>query len=462
MVAAAPSKSVHPPDARTYRTWWGIIKETVNEWIDDDCMTWAAAVACYTVLALAPLLVIALKVLTIVLHKSAAVHQIQSQAVNWMGAATANAFNEILDKVSENGGGTLPTIISLVLVVISVGGVFGELQHAMNRIWKVKPKPGRALWGFLSSRLLSLFVVIVATVLLLASVALTAWMQHLTASLGIGWKSASWIIEIGVSIGVLTLLFALFYRTVPDARIEWRSTWVGALISALLFELGRYGLVIYFRYAAPASAFGAVGSLAAVLIWIYYSCLIVFFGAEFTQVYAKARGAGIRPSKHAEALKECDETETATPSSADPGEKPQRPDQGPPRRRAADGPSYGTILSPYIPPVAREGGRAGSKVTTLLVGAFGVAAGTLVGGFAAARAGFFQSPSRADIQSVALRRRLGRAERQLARAVRIKRFLEGDGLEQRVEALQQRVWRAQERPNSGRMSRMASAVRSHF
>lgn len=462
MVAATQSKSVYPPDARTYRTWWGMVKETVIEWIDDDCMTWAASVACYTVLALAPLLVIALKVLTIVLHKSAAVHQIQSQAVNWMGPAAGNAFNEILDKVSQNGSGTLPTIISLGLVVISVGGVFAQLQHAMNRIWKVKPKPGRALWGFFRSRLLSLFVLVISVILLLGSVVVTAWMQHLSASLGIGWKFVSWIIEVGVSIGVLTLLFALFYRTVPDARIEWQSTLVGALISAVLFELGRYGLVVYFRYAAPASAFGAVGSLAAVLIWIYYSCLIIFFGAEFTQVYATARGAGIRPSRHAEALKECDETESATPSSAEPGEKPQRPGQGPQPRRLADQPSYASVLSPYIPPPAREGSKGSSKVTTLLAGAFGLAAGTLVGGFAAARAGFFQSPSRANIRSVALRRRLGRAERQLARAVRIRRFLEADGLEQRVEALRQRVQGAQQRPAGTWMSRVAHALRSHF
>ena len=461
MVAAAQSKSVHPPDARTYRTWWGMVKETAIEWIDDDAMTWAAAVACYSLLALAPLLVVALKVLTVVLHESAAVNKIQSQAVNWMGPATANAFNEILDKVSETKEGNLPTVISLVLVVVSVGGVFAELQHAMNRIWKVKPKPGRALWGFLRSRLLSLFVLIVSTVLLLGTVAVTAWMQHLSASLGIGWKSVSWIIEVGVSIAELTLLFALFYRTVPDARIQWSSTWVGALISAILFELGRYGLVLYFRYAAPASAFGAVGSLAAVLIWIYYSCLIVFFGAEFTQVYAKARGHGIMPSKHAEALKEWDETESATPSSAEPGEKPQRPGAGPRPRWPTAEPSYGSVLSPYISPRARERSGRTSKVTPLLAGVFGIAAGTLVGGFAAARAGFFQAPSRADIQSVALRRRLGRAERQLARAVRVKRFLEADGLEQRVQALQQRVRRTQERPAGGWMSRMAHAVRSH-
>jgi membrane protein len=438
-----------------------MLKETVIEWIDDDAMTWAAAVACYTLLALAPLLVIAMKVLTVVLHKRAATQQLQSQVVSWMGPATANAFNEIIEKVSRSGAGTVSTIISLVLIVVSVGGVFAELQHAMNRIWKVKPKPGQALWGFLRARVLSLLILVVATGLMFASVAVTAWIQHLSATLGIGWKSITWAIDISVSLGVLTLLFALLYRTVPDARIDWQATWVGALITAVLFELGRYGVAGYFRYAAPASAFGALGSFAAVLIWIYYSYMIVFFGAEFTQVYAKARGLGVKPSKHAEALKECDETETATPSSAEPGEKPQRPGWRP--GQSAVEPSYGDVLSRYVSSHPADCvAQGGSRTTAVLIGAFGLATGTLIGAFAAARAGFFQTPSRADIRSATIRQRLRRAERQVSRAARINRFLEADGVEKRVEALAQRVRQAQGRPADTWISRIARVAKSQF
>jgi membrane protein len=438
-----------------------MIKETVVEWLDDDAMTWAAAVACYTLLALAPVLVLALKVLTVVLHKREAMEQLRSQLVNWMGPATANAINEIMDKTSRTGGSAFSTIISLVLIVISIGGVFAELQHAMNRIWKVKPKPGRALWGFVRARLLSLFVLVAAVILMLVSVPVTGWIEHLTGTLGAGARWVTWIVDVHVSIGVLTLLFALLYRTVPDAWIEWRPTVVGAIITAVLFEIGRYGLAMYFRYAAPASAFGAVGSLAAVLIWIYYSFMIVFFGAEFTQVYAKARGYGVRPSKHAESLKECDETETATPSSAEPGEKPQRP--GERRGRDPGGFSYGDVLSPYVARRATPVRASGqSRTMTFVVGALGLASGTLIGAFAAARAGFFQSPSRDDLQSIALRRRLRRAEHKVARASRIRRFIELDDRDQRIEALERQIRGFQTSSSQPFFTRLVRAVRSRL
>jgi membrane protein len=433
-------------------------KGTVVEWIDDDAMTWAAAVACYTVLALAPMLVIAMKVLMVVLHKPAAMQQLQSQAVHWMGPATANAFNEILDEISRSDGAWFATTVSLVIVVISVGGVFAELQHAMNRIWKVKPKPGRALWGFIDARLRSVVVLVVSIVLLLGSVAVTTWMQHLASSLGLGWKGVTWAMEVLVSFSVLTLLFALLYRIVPDARIEWRSTWVGAFISAILFELGRYGLTAYFRFAAPASAFGALGSLAAVLIWIYYSSMIVFFGAEFTQVYAKARGHGVLPSKHAEPLKVCDETETPTPSSAEPSDEPQRP--GDARDFGPRGSSYGQVLAPHVQP-SSVSSRGSSRVTATMVGLLGLGVGTLIGGFAAARAGFFQTPTRSEIQSTALGQRLRRAERQVARAARVRGFIEGDELQRRITDLEQRATGAGQHPAKSWRERLVQTLTSY-
>ena len=219
-------------------------------------MTWAAAVACYTLLALAPLLVIAMKVLTVVLHKRAATQQLQSQVVSWMGPATANAFNEIIEKVSRSGAGTVSTIISLVLIVVSVGGVRAELQHAMNRIWKVKPKPGQALWGFLRARVLSLLILVVATGLMFASVAVMAWMQHLSATLGIGWKSITWAIDIAVSLGVLDGTSALtshqFRR--PDRLAGDVGRWVDHLGAVRARAVLARGL---FPVCAPASHLGA-------------------------------------------------------------------------------------------------------------------------------------------------------------------------------------------------------------
>ena len=139
------------------------------------------------------------------------------------------------------------------------------------------------------------------------------------------WHYLATIINVVVSIGVLTLLFALLYKTVADAEIGGgQAQAIGTIISAVLFEIGKFGLAYYFKLAAPSSAYGAAGSLAAVLIWVYFSAQIVFFGAEFTQVYAKTRGSGVRPSKHAQFLSTCDETEPATPSNEPPDRKPAR------------------------------------------------------------------------------------------------------------------------------------------
>jgi membrane protein len=267
-------------------SWLAILKQTAVEWSDDDAMTWSAALACYTLLALAPMLVLAVRFLSVFLSTHLAHDQIQSQAQAWMGPTAGPAITQIVDKASQPGSGLAATIVSIVVAIVSVGGLFAELQQAMNRIWKVKPKPGRATLDWLESRLLSLIVLIVSALLLLASIVATAWVAKLTASLGVTWSSIAWVVDLVGSIIVLTLIFALVYRTLPDADIEWRTTWVGASLSAILFWLGKYGLSLYFKYASPASAFGAVGSLAAVLIWIYYSSMIVFFGAEFTQIFA--------------------------------------------------------------------------------------------------------------------------------------------------------------------------------
>lgn len=298
-----PSRRSDPPRA----SWAAIVRQTGSEWVDDDATTWAAAVACLALLALAPLLVVAIRVLAAVLGPAAAHHQIQTQAADWIGPSGGDAIEQILARAAARGNGTRATIISLVVFIISAGGVFAQIQQAMNRIWKVRLRSGMALFGFLRARLMSIAVVIIAGIILLAAVPATAWLEHLTQAVGVGWRSTAWIIDVLVSLTVLTLLFALLYTTVPDVDIPWEATWAGAVTTAVLFEIGKFALSAYFKYESPASAFGAVGSLAAVLIWVYYSSMIVFFGAEFTQVFSKSRHFHLRPSKHAQWLSECEE-----------------------------------------------------------------------------------------------------------------------------------------------------------
>ena len=220
------------------RSWLAILKASAAEWLDADAMTWAAAIACYTVLALAPMLVVAVKVATIVLRQGNAVQRIRDTAAQWLGPDGANAIGAILDKMANQRSGTLAAVISGVLVVVSVGGVFAEIQQAMNRVWKVKPKPGRAFSTFIRARLKSVVVLGIAALLILGSIAVAGWITHFAAQHGMGWRLLSWTIDFIATVVALTLIFAMVLKVVPDADIEWRYTIVGAVLTAVLFALG--------------------------------------------------------------------------------------------------------------------------------------------------------------------------------------------------------------------------------
>lgn len=441
--------------SRPGTSWRAIVKQTVSEWLDDDAMTWGAALACYALLALAPLLVIALRVLAVFLGGERASRGVQSGAGNLMaGGKAGDAIKQIMDNAAnQHHGGLIAVVIGAVLAIVSAGGVFGELQQAMNRIWKVKPKPGNALLGFIQSRLLSVVVLAIAAVLLVGSVIIAGWLTKRTESMGMGWAALSWVINLVVSVGVLTLLFALLYKTVPDADIEWRSTWFGSFITALLFEAGKYGLTAYFKYASPSSAYGAVGSLAAVLIWIYYSSLIIFFGAEFTQVFTKVRGHPHRPSKHAQFLSECDETETATPSAADPQRKPARPDGS-----HGASPQYGAVLAPHARSCApsarakRDGSDARRLQKQMLLRNYlsagaGLAVGALIGGYGILQSRHAKGAGVPDIAAARFDRRTRRVEEKIDRASRMKWFLEQEDANARLDAVRQRIREANRKPH---------------
>jgi len=419
-------------------SWFGLIKETATEWIDDDAQTWAAAVACYTLLALAPLLVLAIRFLSVFLSGHVPQDQIQNQAQAWMGAKAGEAIAEIVKTASRPGQGTVATIISLIVAIVSVGGVFAELQQAMNRIWKVKAKPKNAIIAWLWSRGKSLVVVIAAAVLLLASVVATTWLAKAMASIGLTWKYLGVGIDVLASLVVLTLLFAILYRTVPDAEIAWRSTWIGAIMTAVLFELGKYGLALYFKFGSPSSAYGAVGSLAAVLIWIFYSCMIIFFGVEFTQVYAKAKGHGVRPSKHAEVLSKTNEVETATPSKMDPQDKPQRPTIGrPPPEDIAAGVADGSWGQPV--------GTYSSSGRIPWAGLAAIATGALLSAFGVKRLNDLSPGFCRDVKTARLHNRLRNVEDEVGRVSALSNYLNDRHFRSRVAQAERRVRQAARR-----------------
>lgn len=276
-----------------------ILKETVSDWSEDKAMKLSAALALYTILSLAPLMVLSIKILAIFMRdRSADVVQKQMDAL--IGAAGSQAIHEMIANASKPGQGTVATIISAVILLFSASGVFGELQDSLNTIWEVKPKPNAGWWVMIRKRLLSMGMVFVIAFLLLVSLLVTTVLSTMT-----GWvlgDAAAWIaipVDIVVSVAVVTLLIGAIFKVLPDVNIGWRDVLIGALVTAVLFKAGQYLLGLYFKFGSSTSAYGAAGSFVAVLLWVYYSAWILFFGAEFTQVWARRHNRKITPTKDA-------------------------------------------------------------------------------------------------------------------------------------------------------------------
>jgi membrane protein len=277
-----------------------LLKKTASSWMTDNAMRLSAALALYTILSLAPLLVITIKI-TGVIWKNAnsARQQIMHQMTNLMGTQAAQAIQPILEYGGKHRSGLLATIVSFAVLIFSATAVFNELQGSMNTIWGVKPKPKQGVWGFVRNRLLSLAMVFGIAFLLLVSMFVSTALEAVAKDLAGDTKWFGFTLDIVVSFGIVALLFAAIFKFMPDAKVPWDHVWVGALMTAALFSVGKYGLALYFKYGTPTSAFGAAGSFAAVLLWVYYSSFILFFGAEFTKVWSMERAHGIVPEDHA-------------------------------------------------------------------------------------------------------------------------------------------------------------------
>jgi len=280
-----------------------LLKDTFAEWSEDKVPRLSAALAYYTAFALAPLLLIAISVAGLVFGREAATNQIGQQLSGLLGPSAADSVNTMVEAAGANkGGGIIATIIGIVTLLFAASGVFGELQDSLNTIWEVQPKPNQGLLATIKQRFFSFTMVIGVGFLLLVSLVLSAALGALggmvagaEADQSLIWKAVNFV----VSFGVTTLLFALIYKILPDATIQWRDVWVGALVTALLFTLGKAAIGWYLGRPGTTSTYGAAGSFVALLLWVYYSAQILFFGAEFTQVYAKAYGSQIEPAENA-------------------------------------------------------------------------------------------------------------------------------------------------------------------
>jgi membrane protein len=274
----------------------------VQNWWKDNCLRLAASLAYYTALSLAPLLLLLVGVVGLVLDRQQVATQLATQLEGLMGQAGRELVTSILTTTSPQGS-LLATVIGLGTLFIGATAVFGELQATMNLIWEVQPAPTSGvwagIWAWLRERIFSLAIVFALAFLLLVSLVISAALAG-AAALFQGSEQAvlSRVLEIAVSLLVLTFVFALLYKYVPDAEIGWRDVWLGGLITAVLFTLGKTAIGFYLGQASVGSAYGAAGSMVVLLVWVYYSALIMFFGAEFTHVWATRHG-DVTPQPHA-------------------------------------------------------------------------------------------------------------------------------------------------------------------
>lgn len=284
---------------------WSTVKETVNDWLDDGAMSLAAALAYYSLLSLAPLLVISVAVAGLVFGQDAARGQVAGELGGVVGAEAAQGIQSVVASAQSPVSGVLSTIVGVVTLFIGASGVFGELQSSLNSIWEVKRKPGRGIWGEVKDRFWSFTMVLGVAFLLLVSLLLNSILSALGATFSqllpggeLVWQGLNALF----SLAVITGLFALIFKFVPDAEVRWRDVWLGAAVTAGLFTIGKLLLGLYLGKAAIGSSYGAAGSLIALVVWVYYAAQILLLGAEFTQVQARRSGREIRPAQGAMAV----------------------------------------------------------------------------------------------------------------------------------------------------------------
>src|SRR4029434_2805394 len=282
---------------------WELLKLTLTEWTSDNAFELSAALAFYTIFSIAPVLLIAVGVATFFLAPDTATDQIVGEMEKLVGAQGANAVRQVIESSRGFGKGIWAVSVGIVTLVMGATAVFGELQSALNQIWDVKAKPDRGvILSFVVDRVRSFSIAIGVGFLLLVSLVISALISGLQHYMNSWLPGIPWVWQtanIVSSFFVIAVLFAMIYKFLPDVVISWRYVWIGAAVTAMLFSAGKYAIGIYLGKTATASAFGAAGSLVVLLFWVYYSALISFLGAEFTQDYARRYGPGIQPQTHA-------------------------------------------------------------------------------------------------------------------------------------------------------------------
>ena len=283
---------------------FAVLKQAFKDFNDDECPVRAAALAYYTVFALPPLLILLIFVAGALWDPQDVQTALEGQFATLVGSDGARAIREMLQSADRPGSrGVLAATLGIAALLFGATGAMLQLQSALNRAWEVRPDPKQGGWKrFLGKRILSLAMIVGVAFLLVVSLAVTAAISAAGHALTFIPESLLQSVNFVLSLAVLTLLFAAIFKILPDAVIPWRDVWVGAATTSLLFVVGKFVIGLYLGRSSPGDPFGAASALAVILVWIYYAGMIVLFGAEFTQAWAKHRGAAIVPERGAERL----------------------------------------------------------------------------------------------------------------------------------------------------------------
>ena len=470
MSTIASQQSTHAPGEESKVSYFQMLKETGADWVEDKAPKLAASLATYAMLSLAPLLVIITKIIGI-RYRDESEWKVTQSVQQMLPGIKPEMLTDMIREAGKHGSGTIATWLSIIMAAYGATGVFAELQDSMNTIWEVKPKP-LGIWGWIRTRFLSFATVLGIAFLLMIS---TVGSAIITAAGGrfVENPVMAAIIAHVLSLGVMTLLFAMIFRLLPDAKVEWRDVWLGAALTAVLFEIGKVALAFYIKGSAT-QVFGAAGSFAAILLWIYYSSQILFFGAEFTQVYARHQGRGIQPSEHAVKVTEDERAQQGMASPERIEAKAQEQGKG------GSGSGTGTGSKPAAPrPVANPPSRPPGPPLPVPVGyareadvlakerakeySFG-AAGAAVAALAAGLATWYfatdrSKPTRKQAAAVSLQERLNAVEAKVGRVSRLKEYLEQMDVKERIDQVEHEIRRAGRNVRAKETGRPLWAVR---
>jgi membrane protein len=279
---------------------WALLGQAGGAWWNSNAQRLGAALAFYATFSLAPLLLVVVAITGLIYGRQAATGHLLGQLRNLVGEDQAAVLQALIAGADQPTTGVWASITAVVMLLVGATGLFVQLQDALNTIWLVQAPAGRGLWGAVKDRFLSFMLVLVSAFLLLLSVAADTLLTALPGELGDGhsvWPGQ--LIHLSLSFSIITLLFAMIYKLLPDAVIAWTDVWFGSVITSLLFSVGKFLIGLYLGKSAIGSTFGAAGSLAALLLWLYYSAQLFLFGAHLTKAFAVNFGSGIVPRTNA-------------------------------------------------------------------------------------------------------------------------------------------------------------------